>query len=255
MVSLKTHEYGNEIYGNKVGRAFERADLLGVPVLNVSLGIFENNSIFYSDFSAEVNNFGGLAICAAGNYGINLDDSNNNVYPACYNSSNIICVGAIDSLEERWVDEGSGESSDYGLNTVDIYAPGENVETITKNSGYTQAFGGTSSAAAFVSGVAALLKSLNPSLTTSQLKSSILNSANIISITLPDGSLQSVKSLNAYNAVKYVLENYPANECSIEEYSNVTFSNYVNTNNTVANDDYSMIKINVEYDYNYEIHL
>ncbi len=67
---------------------------------------------------------------------------------------------------------------------------------------------GSSMSTPYVSGVAALLLSLNKDLTTQQLKDAILNSAETITITLPDDTTQNVKKLNAFNAVKYVLENY-----------------------------------------------
>lgn len=59
-----------------------------------------------------------------------------------------------------------------------------------------------------MAGVAALLLSIDPNLTVSQLKTAILSSAVPIDITIPNGTVQNVKKLNAFNAVKYVLDNY-----------------------------------------------
>ena len=70
---------------------------------------------------------------------------------------------------------------------------------------------GTSMAAPHVTGVAALLLSINPNLTAAQLKTAIMNGVDDNhTISTPDGN-QSVKKLNAYKAVKYVLDNYGNN--------------------------------------------
>lgn len=66
---------------------------------------------------------------------------------------------------------------------------------------------GSSMATPHVSGVAALLLSINNNLTAAQLKFAILNSADQITIHF-DGSTQKVKKLNAYNAFKYVMNNH-----------------------------------------------
>jgi cell wall-associated protease len=63
--------------------------------------------------------------------------------------------------------------SNYGHNTVDLFAPGENSYGPLPNNEYGYA-GGTSNAAPFVVGVAALLKSYFPQLTMIQIKNIIL---------------------------------------------------------------------------------
>ena len=178
-----------------------------IPILTIS-----TSGPNYSEaLKQAIQNYPGLFVCAAGgkNYlTFNLDVAPQ--YPACYNLPNMITVGA--SLED---DSFASVFSNYGKNFVHIFAPGDNIVCpfpanicdlgnctaltphITR--GY-HLVGGTSIAAPFVTGVAALMLSVNPTLTTSQLKSIILESGDTVA-GLSD-YCSTGKRLNAYNAVK-----------------------------------------------------
>lgn len=67
----------------------------------------------------------GLFICAAGNIGSDNDISP--FYPVCYNLDNIIAVAATNASDER------AEFSNYGRNSVDIGAPGEEIYSTKHN--------------------------------------------------------------------------------------------------------------------------
>lgn len=172
-----------------------------------------------------VSSYPGLFVWTAGNLYCNVDD-----FISSYGSfdlPNIISVGAISEDGKR------PDFSDFSLNgtNVNIYAPGVNIlSTLPGNKyGYKD---GTSMAAPFVTGTAALLLAENPDLTASQLKNLILDNANSIEITYPNGSSKShtVKSLNAYAALsaththnytyKYVSKNNKQHRsyCSCGEY-------------------------------------
>ena len=92
-----------------------------------------------------------------------------------------------------------------GINT-----PRDCLSTVHIESGYHN-MDGTSMATPHVSGVAALLLSINPNLTAAQLKSAILNGAETITITLPNpdkitpAPTQVVKKLDAFGAVKQII--------------------------------------------------
>ena len=122
---------------------------------------------------------------------------------------------------------------------------------------------GSSMSTPYVAGVAALLLSLNEELTAIQLRQAILESAEEITITVPDTTEgaeeddtveQDVLKLNAYNAVKYVLENY----MNPTTYTLSNYSSTINTNKTIASDaSYfdelnGFYKLNVTYAKNYE---
>ena len=117
-----------------------------------------------------------LIVAAAGNEESNIDDKKKAYFPASYGLTNIITVTAHD--QSRTV----LSSSNYGKRSVDISAPGYRIKSSLPGgrAGYLT---GTSQATAFVSGVAALLKSEFPELTFAQVKTIIRESA------LKEGSL------------------------------------------------------------------
>ena len=109
---------------------------------------------------------------------------------------------------------------------------------------------GTSMAAPHVTGVAALLLSIDSDLTVEQISSAILNSAETITITLPDSSTQSVKELDAYNAVKYVLSNYSSS--AIISSSPTTLSKTIDLTSTYFDEINYFVKLNVGTAGNYD---
>ena len=123
------------------------------------------------------NEKGCIVVCAAGNK--DLDTVN---FPA--NMSNTIAVGAI-SIDGSRMSPESCDGSDWGSHYgdgLDIMAPGEFIPTTTNknvnyappgNSNptlYTNLFDGTSAAAPHVSGVAALILSIDSNLTWQQVR-------------------------------------------------------------------------------------
>ena len=91
-----------------------------------------------------------LFVAAAGNERSNSDQ--HHYYPADYKLKNIISVTAIDQTTEVLA------SSNYGTETVDIAAPGQNILSCLPNNSYGL-MTGTSQATAFVTGAAALVMS------------------------------------------------------------------------------------------------
>lgn len=165
-----------------------------ISILNHSISGFGKST----DIASAISNFPGLFVWAAGNDSNNIDSMSN---VSKFELPNLISVGALNSTGQR------ASFSNYGQNSVKIYAPGDRIYStlIDNNFGYMS---GTSMATPHVSGVAALMLSINPYLSGSQLKTSILNSADTINITVPSSSggttTQSVKKLNALKAVKSI---------------------------------------------------
>ncbi len=110
-----------------------------------------------------------LFVAAAGN-----DSSSNDtypVYPSSYATPNLISVAATDNRDAL------AYFSNYGATTVHLGAPGVSVYSTMRNNNYGY-LSGTSMAAPHVSGVAALALAVTPSLTTAQLKTTLLNSVD-----------------------------------------------------------------------------
>ena len=134
-----------------------------------------------------------LFVCAAGNSHLDLDD--NKIYPSSYDLDNVISVMAIDNRGLIY------EMSGYGLG-VDIAAPGKDI-WVELPEGDTTYVSGTSIAASFVTGAAALLKACDPSLTASDLREILMDTST------KSENLQGLCSaggyLNVYDAVKLCL--------------------------------------------------
>lgn len=142
---------------------------------------------------------GVLFVAAAGNEHQNTDLAENYYYPSAYRLSNIISVAATD-INNRLL-----SSSNWGRNRVDVAAPGENIYSTLPGGRYGY-MSGTSQATAFVSGVAALLLSKDPTLTPPQLKELIM--ASVDRFPQLEGKIATGGRINAYSAL-LALRNFP----------------------------------------------
>ena len=168
----------------------------GARIINYSGGGPEYSE---EEFQAmqEADRKGILIVAAAGNDHHNTDLEENRYYPAAYENKglkNIISVASIDR-EGRLL-----PSSNYGVKSVDIAAPGEGILSTIPGGKYGK-LTGTSQATAFVTGVAALILSKQPSLTPAQIKEVILKNAdlsqNLRGKVASSGSLDALKAVNA----------------------------------------------------------
>ena len=171
-----------------------------ISILSHSIGGYGTNTTLRT----RISHYPGLFVWAAGNgdeYGnpINLDDY---TQINTFNIPNIIAVGAISSNGARAYFSNYSSSGNY----LPIYAPGVNIYSTYLNNGYVSNQG-TSMAAPHVSGVAALLLSVNPEMTAEEMKTIIVNNGTNHVINIPEspGSIQTVpqtvKKLAAFSAV------------------------------------------------------
>ena len=144
---------------------FNYACAKGAKVVNGSFGGPGFSQVILDSVAACPN---ALFIFAAGN-----DGTNNDFFPAhpCVDPApNIVCVGATDSADDlAWF-------SNYGVNTVDLTAPGEGI--LSTVPGAYDVFDGTSMATPHVAGAAALVLADRPGLTTQELRRALLLAAD-----------------------------------------------------------------------------
>jgi subtilisin family serine protease len=185
----------------------------GAKVINMSFGkYYSTHSDWVRDAIVYAASKDVLIISGSGNDSSNLDVKNN--YPSDQIgvgqevSDNFLSVGA---LEPKY---GSGliaDYSNYGKNTVDVFAPGSAIYSTMPENEY-EAQDGTSMAAPYVTGVAALIRSQYPNLTAAEVKHIIMDSGLSITPKLVIGGnssdlktlsqiSKSSKIVNAYNAL------------------------------------------------------
>ena len=204
LVSLKITNSVSEANVSNAIAAIDYAKTKNIPILNISYSWKNSDLSNSTGLLTSIQNYGGLIICSAGNANINIDSSNNSnnpIYPAIYNLDNLIIVGNSTSSNEKYY------SSSYGISSVDIFSPGANVNCLTSTStgygGVPRLVSGTSYSAPLVAGVAALLKSNNPSLSAIKIKEIILESAvkysSLSAYCVTGGRLDAYNALYAIN--------------------------------------------------------
>lgn len=113
-----------------------------------------------------------LLVMASGNNGVNCDKIT--YYPQGLDETgkrigNLIRVGASD------IEGNPGQISNYGKNSVDLFAPGIDITSLDSQNAYTTS-SGTSIAAPVVAGIAAIIRDYFPKLSSEQVKDILIKS-------------------------------------------------------------------------------
>lgn len=132
-------------------KAIKYAQSKGADICNLSWG----TPLYSEVLESVMRDSDMLFVVAAGNSGNNNNSSP--LYPASYSLDNMVSVAYVTQSGTLASD------SNYGVNTVDIAAPGQDILSTTVGGGYHY-LSGTSMAAPMVSGIAALLYACEDSL-------------------------------------------------------------------------------------------
>lgn len=149
----------------------------GAKIINMSSGkLFSLHPDWVLDAIKYAESKDVLFVTSAGNNNLDLDLPKNSYYPF-YNdvgkeTNNFIMVGG----SSKKISKLKSKNSSYGKNSVDVFAPGENILSTLPHNEY-KVVRGTSFATPIVSGVAALIMSHYPELSASQVKQILMESS------------------------------------------------------------------------------
>jgi subtilisin family serine protease len=188
----------------------------GAKIINTSFGkYYSTHPEWVIDAIKYAADHDVLIVNAAGNEGLNLDEKR--VYP------NDEWPGQTNEVADNFINVGSSTSeygskmisgfSNYGKGSVDVFAPGSQIYSTVPNNEY-EFLSGTSMASPNVAGVAAVIRSLFPKLTASQVKEVILNSGLALTTKVVVGGdpeniqafseiSETGRMVNLYNAIIY----------------------------------------------------
>ena len=168
IMALKFLDENGEGNTGDAANAIDYAVAHGARIVNASWGGPSFSQALYGSIK-RAGERGTLVVAAAGNEGVNADVRPD--YPAAFDLPNIVSVAATDRADQLL------DFSNYGAKSVDLGAPGDDiystVPTLSDPTGYA-AFSGTSMAAPFVAGAAALYLSKYPTATVDQIKAALL---------------------------------------------------------------------------------
>ena len=201
-------------YTTGIVDAIHYAEKMGATICNFSFGTEKTDRYL----EEAIRNSNMLFVVASGNgdadtgLGYNIDDKP--MYPASYRYDNIISVANIQADGKLHI------SSNYSYNSVDLAAPGSRIlstiDSVTFNSNYASGrmptpyayMTGTSMAAPFVVGTAALVASDFPGLTLSQVRQAVLYGTK--SLPALSGLVATGGMLSTKGAYDYAANNYQA---------------------------------------------
>lgn len=176
--------------------ALELSITEGADVINISSGLMhplipELGLVDHLMLKAMIHDVYSHGIVIVGSVGNDNRDATY-VYPSSY--PEVIAVGSVDGEDKRAKNQSSGSnfSQNGDEDILTLAAPGKGVFCIAPKDIYWDCTG-TSYAAPFVSGLAALIKSIYPALTPEEIKQIMVRNADKVCVDYPEESCEDVK--------------------------------------------------------------
>lgn len=179
ILAIKVLDSGGEGTDVNVARGIDYAASHSANIINLSLGEYTRATLL-EEAVASAYSAGCIVVAAAGN-----DNTSEKSYPAAFDNY-VIAVAATDQndVKSDWgIIQGAHYASNYGI-WVDVCAPGTSILSTYPDNGYTR-LNGTSMSTPFVSGLAALILSQNPSQSQATVRSRIETSCDSIEAVNP----------------------------------------------------------------------
>lgn len=211
LMAIRSTPNGDE-YDKDVALAIRYAADNGAKIINMSFGkSFSPHTNWVKDAIVYAASKDVLIVHGSGNDAHDIDTHKNFPNDAAGAgqevADNFLTVGA---LTPRYGSGMVAYYSNFGKKNVDVFAPGSEIYSAIPDDEY-KLQNGTSMSAPNVSGVAALIRSLYPKLTASQVKQIIMDSGLPINAKVVVGESRDIKNLteisksgkivNAYNAL------------------------------------------------------
>lgn len=230
---------GEDGYGSTLDiiSGIKYAEKMGAQICNLSLGFEATNTNSSADsiLKNTILNSNMVFVVASGNGDRNYNGINNDTtptYPASYDCKNIISVANLTPTGTL------NSSSNYGLKSVDIAAPGTCIYSTITDNNYDY-FTGTSMSAPMVAAGLAEIYSYNTDISMLQASKILLKTAKPVSAL--SGKISTGGMLDVYGALTYdpgtivVDKNAPIVHSKITNISNTYKKNLVITVNDLDN--------------------
>jgi hypothetical protein len=184
IMPIRILEGNGEGFVDDLVAAIEYSIEKGADVINLSL-VGDTRSQMLEEVIERAHKNGVVVVAAAGNT-LSVDGGNDldgdPMYPVCYGNSDPDTVVGVSSISSSGI---KSSFSSYGSECVDVSALGEGISNLSYHDPdngledeYSYNWAGTSFSTALVSGVAALIKSNNQSLTADQVMTALVSGSS-----------------------------------------------------------------------------
>jgi thermitase len=170
LMSVKVMSAGGTANYSDIAAGILYAAQKGAKVINLSLGGYADSNTLRNTINSVVSDYGVVIVAGSGN-----DNLNQPFYPAAYDT--VLAVAGTQS------DDIKTGVSNYG-NWVDVSAPADAILTTALGGDWVNG-SGTSVAAPFASGLAGLLRTLNPDWNQATIRSQIVHTTDSIDSANP----------------------------------------------------------------------